>query len=361
MTYINKIDALRAFAVLMVVMSHWVPKSSAIIPFGEIGVDIFFVISGFLITRILLTEKDIASGQNNSMFSVLQNFVSRRALRIFPIYYLSLVFFWLLQPLEGYHIRENIVYYVTYTVNILFFDKNGWDSYLAPLWSLAVEEQFYLVWPLLMILVPSKHIFKIITGSILIGLIFPYFFDREMVKVLTPSCLNALGGGALLAWMMVRKPEILDRHKIIFLIVVVIALVVLCFSIAQGKPGDYYPQLRTVIALFSMVTVMYCMGIYKPVRMLEIIMNFSGLIWIGRISYGIYLYHNLISIVWRNFLVAHISGLSDLIGVTYSNTIFLLAKLLLLLAFSWLSYVCIEKPFLDLKKHFILRQKPQIV
>src|SRR5687767_3884044 len=199
MNYVRKIDAMRAFAVLMVVMSHWVPKTSKLIPFGEIGVDIFFVISGFLITRILLTEKVKAIQEDKGLSTVLKNFISRRALRIFPIYYLSLFIFWWFQDYESYSIRENIAYYVSYTSNILFFLQNAWDGYLAPLWSLAVEEQFYLVWPLLVVLIPQKHALKIIILSIITGLVFPYFFQQEMTKVLTPACMNALGSGALLA------------------------------------------------------------------------------------------------------------------------------------------------------------------
>lgn len=352
MKYVQKIDALRALAVLMVVMSHWIPKTASKIPFGEIGVDIFFVISGFLITGILLHEREKARLASESQAAVLKNFVIRRALRIFPIYYLSLFLFWILQDFESYHIRENFVYYATYTSNILFFKANAWDGYLAPLWSLAVEEQFYLVWPILMIWTPSKHVLKVIVLSIAIGVVFPYFFHNEMVKVLTPSCMNALGGGALLAWLKFNKPELLQKASKVVVMLALVSAGALFFTFFVNDILE--AQVRTMISMISVASIMYCIGILQPRKLLEFVLNHPALIFVGQISYGIYLYHNLVSVVWKNIVVVHLGIIPASIGVSAANAVFLTIKFVLLLGVAWLSYNLIEKRFLNLKKYFVI-------
>jgi len=354
MKYIGKLDAIRAFAVLMVIMSHWIPKTSKVILFGEIGVDIFFVISGFLITRILLTDRDTAELGGGTKGQALFNFVLRRALRIFPIYYLALFLFWIMQPYEGYSIRENIAYYATYTSNILFFQQNRWDSYLAPLWSLAVEEQFYLVWPFLIMFIPEQHTLKLILISVVTGIVFPYFYSEEMVKVLTPSCMNALGAGALLAWFMVKRPDVLQRYSRALLAAGAVSFVLMLCTFLLHPLSFLRVQARTFIAVVSVVGILYCTGAYKPVAILEWVLNARVLIFIGQISYGLYLYHNLISIVWRNFVLEHMSFIADMIGKGYADLLLLVVKFLVLLGAAWCSYRFIERPFLSLKRYFVM-------
>ncbi len=138
--FIPELDGLRGIAVLMVLWVH-LPMDSlgetieglrqAVVP-GGVGVDLFFVLSGFLITRILLVDRE----QGRS----LRNFLIRRFLRIFPIYYL------LLAILAAWMSWEEIVACATYTSNYLFLFKSR-TSLLEHTWSLAVEEHFYLLWP----------------------------------------------------------------------------------------------------------------------------------------------------------------------------------------------------------------------
>ncbi|MCD8538994.1 MAG: acyltransferase, partial [Leadbetterella sp.] len=92
MQYIKSLDAIRAFAVILVIISHWVPYASVQkLSLGEVGVNIFFVLSGFLISRNLLAERKQNGESTKAKFKDLKNFVIRRALRIFPIYYLLLL------------------------------------------------------------------------------------------------------------------------------------------------------------------------------------------------------------------------------------------------------------------------------
>jgi len=136
-----QLDGLRAFAVALVIISHWLPASYFInyLPNGEIGVDLFFVLSGFLISEILIKAKDKMSVGQLSGISIYRSFVFRRALRIFPIYYLSLAILRVLPtPLQ---FKQNFFYYVTYTTNIYFYQIRHWN-FGSHLWTLAVEEQF---------------------------------------------------------------------------------------------------------------------------------------------------------------------------------------------------------------------------
>src|SRR5262249_38047027 len=151
-SYIPQLDAIRAIAVILVIIHHWLPEDSWInyTPNGRLGVNTFFVLSGFLITGILLRARDrLESKPGSSPAHMFRSFYVRRTLRIFPIYYLLLTVLWLLGDPELHH---RPIPYISYTSNFLFFFGEYFPARLAHLWSLAVEEQFYLIWPWLMLL-----------------------------------------------------------------------------------------------------------------------------------------------------------------------------------------------------------------
>src|SRR6185369_11926154 len=160
--------------VFFVIADHWGPDfkehtipyifKSIFIQKGEFGVNMFFVLSGFLITSILLNEKVKNTGKQH--FTIIKNFFVRRVLRIFPIYYLVI----LLCCLFGYQfVIDNIAYFVTYTSNLLPY-RSGQSNVLSHTWSLAVEEQFYIVWPWLIILINRKFIKYILWAAIATGI-----------------------------------------------------------------------------------------------------------------------------------------------------------------------------------------------
>lgn len=150
--HIPALDGLRGLAILLVLMAHlYVPASvklRAVANAGWIGVDLFFVLSGFLITGILLEAK----GQPG----YFRQFYARRARRIFPIYYLALVLGIFVLPAVPsiVRLRELQIWFWTYTVNVAqaVHGLRGMPEFWAIYWSLAVEEQFYLLWPLVVLL-----------------------------------------------------------------------------------------------------------------------------------------------------------------------------------------------------------------
>ncbi|MEK7392674.1 MAG: acyltransferase, partial [Fibrobacterota bacterium] len=206
MKYHEKIDGLRFVAIAFVLIEHFGPVLGHRITAGYYGVDLFFVISGFLITNILLDSK-------KSFLVSYKNFVGRRTLRIFPIYYLTLGFMLAI----GYQpCRDSILYLATYTFNYAWVYHQIPPAALTHFWSLAVEEQFYLFWPVFILAL--RRFPKVLFVSIL-GIVALCFFQltTSYWDAVTPYnyvglfpragslCLGALGA------MMHRQKTILDE------------------------------------------------------------------------------------------------------------------------------------------------------
>ena len=152
--YIPGISGLRALSIIMVLMSHWGyfhPKGIFfIINNGAFGVNVFFVISGFLITTLLMKE-EVDSGKIS-----LRNFYIRRTLRIFPAFYFLLLFYFVLQLFHV--ITISVPSWITSLTYTKYFPiKNGNDNYTFHFWSLSIEEHFYLIWPFLFSYLPGAR------------------------------------------------------------------------------------------------------------------------------------------------------------------------------------------------------------
>ncbi|MCU0334900.1 MAG: acyltransferase, partial [Chitinophagaceae bacterium] len=147
MRYFKQLDGLRMLAVALVLLHHFAPHIGHAIAAGYLGVELFFVLSGFLITRILYQAR-------GSMGSIYRQFVGRRALRIFPIYYL--VFIVLLLAGEP-SARQYWLPLVSYTFNYTMAARQLSGIPFIHTWSLCVEEQFYLLWPFIIVALRSRY------------------------------------------------------------------------------------------------------------------------------------------------------------------------------------------------------------
>lgn len=185
-----QLDGLRAIAVGCVMAYHFLPGDERLAPLASIGVRLFFVLSGFLITRILL------AGRGNELGAVIKAFYIRRALRIFPVFYLVLAVTW---AMNIGPVRSTIGWHVTYLTNVYLFDRGSWHGSISHLWSLAVEEQFYLIWPWLMLLLPMRWLPATITAMMFVAPASRLMIGGPMNSVLPTSCFDSLGAGALLA------------------------------------------------------------------------------------------------------------------------------------------------------------------
>ena len=283
--YMPQLDGIRAFAVGSVALSHWVPSIYHLgLPWGSAGVQIFFVLSGFLITGILLRCREY-----NDVGHSLKSFYMRRFLRIFPLYYATLLVLFLLNFPQ---VREAIGWHLTYFSNFLFFSTGEWSGHVSHFWSLAVEEQFYLLWPALILLVPEKYLARTIKFTIAIGIFSRFgspllFPGVKMIGTLPTSNLDALGLGALIAFKKCNYSKTL-RYTLFCCIPAYFLLFIFRHGVA-----DYFcaRQLeRTVMLLaFGWIILTAAEGFKGPAGKLLVT---KPMLYIGKISYGIYVIHN---------------------------------------------------------------------
>ena len=356
MRYIKQLDSIRAIAVILVIISHWIHNVEMIDrpKLGEVGVNIFFVLSGFLITKILL-DSTIKSEQLNIPKSLLiKNFYIRRSLRIFPIYYLTILLLFIFSKTSGTNIKSSFIYFATYTSNFYFFKIQSWDGIVSHLWSLAVEEQFYLIWPCIILFVNKKYILPVIICFILIGVTCQYLTSHIYLnRVLTFNCFDAFGFGALLSWQITFAPEKIKKFFQVISFFTVISIFFYVVGIVQ-KEWLLVP-LRTCISIITLWIITYII-LYRDSNKLyfKFIFNNIILIFLGRISYGLYLYHLIIPDTLNAKIINKYINplLPNVLNKKYLTEIMFIENLLMLLIIAWFSYILIEKPFLNLKKNF---------
>ena len=333
-THQPHLDGLRAVAVLAVAWSHWAPHHQFGIPFGA-GVHLFFVLSGYLITRILLRVR-----QASSRLGGLRAFYARRALRIFPAYYLWVAFAVATVP----DVRATWPWHVGYLSNFLFYDQAQWAGPVSHWWSLAVEEQFYLVWPLAVIFAPRPLLLPLVCAGI--GMAAPVRaaltaagHPLAFVGILTPAVLDCLGLGSLLG--LIADASASERRLLIGGGTLALAAS-LGVSLVLWPMSVAIPALsQTAVAtLFAAVVWSAARGVPAP---LGTLLEWAPVQYLGRISYGFYLSHNFASFLLG---LAHV----DLLGhgrVVQLGLLFITA-----LVPAVLSWHLVERPLNDLKRFF---------
>jgi peptidoglycan/LPS O-acetylase OafA/YrhL len=368
-SHIPALDGLRGWAILLVLFAHlaspfrWSGLPLTASRFGWVGVDLFFVLSGFLITGILLDSKS-GSGY-------LKNFYARRILRIWPIYFLLLAVVFLITPHWGAAFQfPHSVYRWQYYI---FYLQNLWLSDYGPpafriTWSLAVEEQFYLVWPLL-VLITSQHRLKqilialaIAAPLLRIGVVLGGGSDFTLYAH-TFCRLDGLIFGSLLAlWTRSQtfSWERLRRFGKLGLAFGAPATV-LAFYFSAG----YLPPASRIgfsIALwFLAITFVSCLaltlfGSQYPARVTRLLADNAVLRRIGKISYGLYIYHYLLFLMfqdsrwYRAMVLWQHNVLAEVVAA--------MVELLIAYTVAEISWRFIETPILKLKRHFETRVEP---
>ena len=287
--YMPQLDGLRAIAVLAVVWSHWMPQYTAGLPLGHFGVQMFFVLSGFLITGILLRAQP---EPGESRGPVLKQFLIRRALRIFPAYYLVLALAWLA---DFHDIRATILWHATYTTSIYLWLTKAF-SLTSHYWSLSVEEQFYLLWPWVVLWTTPKTLLRItiamILGTPVFQILMQTYFPLTEPTVLMPSAADALGAGALLALGESCAAWKQSFRWIQLLACLPIFLILQGESFLQGRGlAGAAESIRetAMVVTFSLIVSQAATGYRGPIGW---ILSHPLLTGVGKISYGIYLIHN---------------------------------------------------------------------
>jgi peptidoglycan/LPS O-acetylase OafA/YrhL len=345
--YMPQLDGLRAIAVFMVAWSHWMPEYTAGLPWGHFGVQLFFVLSGFLITGILLRDRP---AEGASRLPVVKQFFLRRALRIFPAYYLLLLITWLCNVGES---RQLIGWNMAYAANLHLWWTRKFNV-LSHFWTLAVEEQFYLIWPWIVLWCRPASLARICTMMVIFAPCFRYgmqvWSPATEPTVLMPSAADALGIGALLAiWH--QNAIWMHRLRILQLWICLPA-----FLIIQAAPfwtGQVRSQLTESIRILVMVIAFSGLidqaarGIRGPIGQL---LASQPLMVVGRISYGVYLIHNFVPELLMWFLDWSTFGRHELTLLHPGLRFCVLWVTTLVLA--GLSWLFLEEPCLQLKHKF---------
>lgn len=345
-------------AVFAVMLSHWIHLDFVTkLGLGFLGVNVFFVLSGFLITEILLKQvyREVKSGK------ILRQFYLKRTLRIFPIYYLLIT----VATIYNWDDARNLAPYTyTYTLNIYNGFTGDIGNTLSHIWSLCVEEQFYLFWPLLILFVPaSRHLSLILLTIVaavgfrflLVAVDVPHFGTHNYRQ--TPMCMDALAVGGLLAYLKLNRREHLER--ILGLKWLPVAALLGYFAIvlfAAGMPYLNHTLPRLLIAVFSF----YLIGqaIFGMKGRAGLVLEHPAIQYLGRISYGLYLYHMIISSVlqepFNNWIRQMKPSIPDWL---YFNPYIISFPFYLGLTIivATLSYFLIENPLLELKSRLELK------
>jgi peptidoglycan/LPS O-acetylase OafA/YrhL len=348
-----ELDALRGVAVTMVCGCHLWPNST-LFEWGWSGVDLFFVLSGYLITDIIL--------KNGREPGFLRAFYARRTLRIWPIYYLTLFAVALVAPglsrSRGW-VETGFVYYLTYTQNVFDHRIPGeslYKSWYGPTWSLALEEQFYLLWPAVVLWIPRRRLPLLIAVWIVVAC-------GARGHGAEPATLHDRGDGlalgGLLAWILSNRAHWqarLGKYRVGFALVALTALLLLVMLVVIRGRRDvlaYPPALLSLVLLcfdllyFGAIGLCVCAAGHPALAPLR---N-RWIVGLGVISYGVYLYHTpVIRVVEEG---ARRCGIGEHIALD-------VLKLALSVVAAAISWRFIEQPILALKKRFAYAREARV-
>ena len=350
--YMAQLDALRTFAVGGVMYYHFYQGGiSRGLPLGGWGVQLFFLLSGFLITGILLNCKDAATSSGDRCRH-LGSFYIRRALRIFPLFYMVNLG---AAAIDIPPVRETLGWHLTYTSNFYFSQRGAWNGPVSHFWSLAVEEQFYLAWPFLILFVPDRHLIKAVVAAILLAPAFRiagHFagWSPITLTVMMFGSLGLLGLGGLLACYRHRRPvhyESMARRPGFIVAGILLAATVIGGTLQNPENLAAILALEVINSLaFAWLVHLASVGIGGTAgRLLET----RALLYCGKISYGLYVLHPFVPWIFR--------GVSAKLNLPYPDTPILqfVCFSAATVAAATCSWFFFEKPVNNLKRHFEYR------
>jgi peptidoglycan/LPS O-acetylase OafA/YrhL len=342
--YVPELDGLRAVALLAVIGVHTVQN---IMPGAYIGVDVFFVLSGFLITRILITEFE-ATGHINFL-----NFYARRGLRLMPALWLFLLVWVVVAILHGGE-KEHDHLWAALSAGLYFMNWTrafdiGPSGPVGHTWSLAVEEQFYLVWPPLLLLALTRVNRSSVWLPTLALLVASFAWrafliyagaDEDRVYNGFDTRAETLLFGCLLAVLPMARWASFGR-RLWFVPVGCLLLCVFFLPIVDnGNPGKVWKLVFTVgFSVVAGCAAWVIMLIYEYRSVLHIpVLSWKPMVYLGRISYGVYLWHYPINLL----LKPHLPGPVNFAVTTASSVVIATA-----------SFQLIEARALRLKRRFV--------
>lgn len=360
----KQLDTLRAIAVAMVIYTHWVPGPKPFWFSGNLGVQIFFVISGFLITGILLKAREQAEQLDLPQTFVLRRFYVRRFLRIFPLFYATL---FVTATLGFAVVRDHFVWHFFYLSNVYFALQGEWLGQASHFWSLCIEEQFYLAWPVFILFAPKRILRPFILLTIGSALVFRLMGESLLgltpfaIGVLPFSSLDTLGIGALLAWAHAKENKAHERPSrvIPYLNYICIASVVVYTILKIAGPVGGWSHVSVLLREIAFAPALLylvwsaAVGIRGPIK---VVLEWPPFLFVGKISYGLYLLHNFVPTITKkafDYIGYPLVESHGLLTMQIIN----LTMLLLLCAGSWYLF---ESRVNGFKRFFPYVTKPEI-
>lgn len=355
--HFHTFDALRFFAFLKVFLLHLpitaFPVFSYLKGGGGIGVDFFFVLSGFLITYIILEEKT-QTGRLN-----LKNFFVRRVLRIWPLFYLMILIAFLTPYLvslagmtsssEGYQPNWLMSCLFLENYKMMFSHMEPNVSPLGVMWSLCIEEHFYIIWGVALFFLPVRKTPILIVSALFVGTITRAIFISHGIGTFDVfSNIDFFAWGAIPAFLLIKYREKITASIAKIPFSMKVATIVLVIGYVFVSPNIQFPLKDTFEPVIFGIMFSSLLIIIIPEKNRIIISDRNVLSKLGIFTYGLYVYHTIV----LNFL----AQLSKMIGLSLQiplNAIFFsLVSLGITIGISVVSYHLFEKQFLKLKRIF---------
>jgi peptidoglycan/LPS O-acetylase OafA/YrhL len=361
--HIPQLDALRFFAILGVIVTHeWYPD-----PFpwifqgldpGGVGVRLFFVLSGFLITGILLRCRRRVEERGHRRSVLIRRFYMRRFLRIYPLYYAVLAAIIIVGIAPT---RLLWPWLVTYTTNIYISVHHQWIGDSGIFWTLAVEEQFYLLWPLLVLVVPRRWLLPLLAGMIVLAPMYRLYaaihvpgdlvLNGYTSGTFTLAVFDSLGMGALIAVLvdMDSTRTLLRRwlSRIALPVGGAAVLLLLAVSYYRGPTANFIFGETAQALVLCWVVGTASQGFTGPVGSL---LEWRPICYLGKVSYGMYIFHAFVPIL--------LLWIGRRFGLQYTGEPRLLNFFLVLVttvAIAAVSWHLFERPINNLKRYFPYR------
>ena len=359
--YFDQLNGIRFIAVFLVLLDHWLIPINPFSFLGHFGVVIFFVLSGFLITRILFQNADECRNTNSGISVKIIRFIYRRSLRIFPIYFLLLLCGFIFSLSNFNQVWYYLVFYLP---NYYIMTKGTWLGIWDHLWSLAVEEQYYLFFPYFILLLNIKRYRGLFIVMILIGLLTRLGFaifaspvtqeQNWMWWYVNPfSALDCFGLGGYLAYLYHYQNTYFQSYRYLSLGLILSSLafsIILFFADqAQMDHANLWTILGERFLGACVAFFLIALSIRADNWFLSPILRYKWVAYLGQISYGIYLYHNLVmnyyhdngNTIWY-YLNQHLPNFHlEILNFTIYKFIICFV---ILIGMSSLSWYIIEKP-----------------
>jgi peptidoglycan/LPS O-acetylase OafA/YrhL len=359
-SYLKGMDGLRAIGVILVLIAHLWPRPGTMLDyfhFGRVGVILFFAISGFLVVRSLLDLRSKVENNSGSHWRMLSVFGFRRALRIFPLYYLALFFLYCSSTDPAFIAK--LPWLIFYGSNYGPMFDVGFDS-ADHFWTLAIEEQFYFIVPFLVVFFTRQRSSALIIGmlfaGVLIKVVSAYWLASHGVqglwnKVTHPlwGCVEGLCLGALLAY----KPSLGTRFGSKCWMSLGIALtfsasVYRYFNFSDINQDPFYASFSHIcFALLSLSLIAHVIAFQSG--LLVSILEWPAFRWLGRVSYGVYVIH-YIARPYSSSLFFHYQNIFPSILQLY---LLFFGVGVFSIALASVSYIFFERPLLSLKRFYL--------